>query len=497
LLFAPDGRQLIAFGGRDRQGLDVRHWDVATGREVARLAQRFPTPVPGQKERDFYHKVTAVSPDGSVLAVAWGLEALGDEAPVAEILLWDLAAGRERGRSQGHRGSIWALAFAPDGKTLASGSFDYLAKLWDTTTGVELATLPGHQSTVFALAFAPDGQTLATGSYDQTVKLWSAPPADVNLLPCPAAGAEPARPFGEKEDGEREPSWSRGFAGLARAREKLDRDRDAAAQKVTPDQLAQALGQGYVNLAISYSSQGRKSVAAAHFKESLVYWRQLAEAKPEAEERRVMLSNVLSELGDLRRQLDDLAGSLEAGREALRLRQALSESRPQDLRRHSYLGASYNNVGMTLHRLGQHKEALEHLLKAVEHQRKAFDAESGVAQYRHFLRNHYANLAALHRELKQPAEAAEAAQQAIKLFPGEPVNLFVAARELAQCVPLAKAPDEQTRYTRLAIDALRSALNAGFPQPQARADPAFKSISNEADYRKLFDAPKPRDGTKP
>ena len=67
---------------------------------------------------------------------------------------------------------VSSVAFAPDGKTLATGSWDRTVKLWDVTTGKELATLKGHTDAVSSVAFAPDGKTLATGSVDQTVKLW-------------------------------------------------------------------------------------------------------------------------------------------------------------------------------------------------------------------------------------------------------------------------------------------------------------------------------------
>lgn len=73
---------------------------------------------------------------------------------------------------KGHSKSVIAVAFSPDGKTLASGSWDYTVKVWDTLSGKELQTIRGHSHTVSAIAFSPDGKMLASASYDKTVKLW-------------------------------------------------------------------------------------------------------------------------------------------------------------------------------------------------------------------------------------------------------------------------------------------------------------------------------------
>src|SRR5262249_35008906 len=61
----------------------------------------------------------------------------------------------------GHTRPVSALAFAPDGRTLASGAWDETVRLWDVTLGKERATLRGHTGTITAVAFAPDSQTLA------------------------------------------------------------------------------------------------------------------------------------------------------------------------------------------------------------------------------------------------------------------------------------------------------------------------------------------------
>jgi WD40 repeat protein len=73
----------------------------------------------------------------------------------------------------GHSDTISSVTFSPDGRVLASGSWDNSIKLWDAATGTELRTLKGYTVPVRSVAFSPDGRTLATAE-NQTVRLWDA-----------------------------------------------------------------------------------------------------------------------------------------------------------------------------------------------------------------------------------------------------------------------------------------------------------------------------------
>lgn len=75
-------------------------------------------------------------------------------------------------RLTGHQQLVNDVKFSPDGRIIASASFDKSIKLWEAKTGKFICTLRGHVQAVYMVAFSADSRLMVSGSADSTLKLW-------------------------------------------------------------------------------------------------------------------------------------------------------------------------------------------------------------------------------------------------------------------------------------------------------------------------------------
>jgi hypothetical protein len=131
-------------------GSEARVWKV-DGKPAARCA------FPGGGA------AVAFAPDGKTLAAA-GYD--------GNVRVWNAASGVLSHTLAGHGESAQTVAFAPDGQTLATAGEDGRVRLWEVATGKSLRDLDGHRGRVWGVCFSPDGRELASVGGDQTVRIW-------------------------------------------------------------------------------------------------------------------------------------------------------------------------------------------------------------------------------------------------------------------------------------------------------------------------------------
>jgi WD40 repeat protein len=75
---------------------------------------------------------------------------------------------------RGHSSAVTSIAWSPDGRRIASGSFDKTVQVWNAADGSHILTYRGHSDIVNAVAWSPNGKRIVSGSLDSTVQIWQA-----------------------------------------------------------------------------------------------------------------------------------------------------------------------------------------------------------------------------------------------------------------------------------------------------------------------------------
>ena len=155
--FSSSGQSLFAAAGENSLWGEVREYKVSDGTVLRTL----------HGHHDAILSI-ALSPDGRLLATG---------SYDQTIRIWDLETGTERRTLTGHNGGVFGLSFRPDGKVLASASSDRTVKLWDVATGQRLDTLSQSLKELNAVAFSPDGRRLVAAGADNRIRVWEISPS--------------------------------------------------------------------------------------------------------------------------------------------------------------------------------------------------------------------------------------------------------------------------------------------------------------------------------
>jgi WD40 repeat protein len=232
--FSPDGKYLLAFKKNPARLLPnspeylMALWDTATWKEVRTLgeAQSWSFTADGQRlalggrisgDNHPFLKIVDVG-TGEVMVSLNPTRAVGDIAldaqgkllAVAVVLtplvdIWDVTGKKVVRTLRGHTGWLNGIALTPDGKTLATCSWDRTIKFWDPRADAEVIRLPGPDATrATAAAFRPDGLQLAFVE-ESTMVLFR--PVKAVTLWDPAAG-KAAQVLGGHTDSARRVAYS-------------------------------------------------------------------------------------------------------------------------------------------------------------------------------------------------------------------------------------------------------------------------------------------------
>ena len=146
---------------------------LATGRDVAAGAPRLGRY--GVTIRDWRTGATVATVDALAEALAFAPDgkSIATADPTGPAQLWNASTGQLLATLGGQAGGAFDITFSPDGTTLVTAGQDGTIRLWDARTGEQRIALYGHRSAAYTVRFSPDATKLASTSADGVVRVWA------------------------------------------------------------------------------------------------------------------------------------------------------------------------------------------------------------------------------------------------------------------------------------------------------------------------------------